>query len=112
MATNDDAPEVTVYDANGNIDQASTCQARLHQCLHNNTQGWVGHQQYNNHMHDDPYAKIKFSIPSFLGHYDAEGYLDWEMTVEQKFSSHLFPEQHRVRQATSLRTLLLSGGMG
>jgi hypothetical protein len=23
------------------------------------------------------------------------------MTVEQKFSSHLVPEQHRVRQATS-----------
>jgi hypothetical protein len=36
-----------------------------------------------------------------LVHYDAEGYLDWEMTVEEKFSSHLFPEQHRVRQATS-----------
>jgi hypothetical protein len=25
---------------------------------------------------DDPYAKIKFAIPSFSGHYDAEGYLD------------------------------------
>jgi hypothetical protein len=36
-----------------------------------------------------------------LGHYDAEGYLDWEMIVEQKFSSHLVPEEHRVRQATS-----------
>ena len=36
-----------------------------------------------------------------MGHYDAEGYLDWEMTVEQKFSAHLVPEQHRVRQATS-----------
>ena len=37
----------------------------------------------------------------FLGHYDAEGYLDWEMTVEQKFSAHLVPKHHRVRQATS-----------
>jgi hypothetical protein len=27
--------------------------------------------------------------------------LDWEMTVEQKFSSHLVPEHHRVKQATS-----------
>ena len=52
-------------------------------------------------MPDDPYAKIKFTIPSFLGHYDAEGYLDWEMMVEQKFSAHLVPKQHRVRQATS-----------
>jgi hypothetical protein len=33
--------------------------------------------------------------------YDVEGYLDWEMTVEQNFSGHLVPEQHRVRQATS-----------
>jgi hypothetical protein len=33
--------------------------------------------------------------------YDAEAYLDWKMTVEQKFSSHLVPEQHRVRQTTS-----------
>ena len=36
-----------------------------------------------------------------MGSYDAEAYLDWEMTVEQKFNSHLVPEQHRVRQATS-----------
>ena len=50
---------------------------------------------------NDPYAKINFSIPSFYGSYDAETYLDWEMTVEQKFSSHLVPERHRVRQATS-----------
>ena len=50
---------------------------------------------------NDPYAKIKFSIPPFYGSYDAEAYLDWEMTVEQKFSSHLVPERHRVRQATS-----------
>jgi hypothetical protein len=49
----------------------------------------------------DPFAKVKFSIPPFNGSYDAEAYLDWEMTVEQKFSSHLIPEQHRVRQATS-----------
>ena len=45
--------------------------------------------------------KVKFTIPPFSGHYDAEGYLDWEMTVEQKFSAHLVPERHRVRQASS-----------
>jgi hypothetical protein len=33
--------------------------------------------------------------------YDDEAYLDWEMTVGNKFSSHLVPEQHRVRQAIS-----------
>jgi hypothetical protein len=50
---------------------------------------------------NDPYAKIKFSIPPFYGSYDAETYLDWEMTVEQKFSSRLVSERHRARQATS-----------
>jgi hypothetical protein len=55
----------------------------------------------NNRIPDDPFAKIKFSIPSFLGHYDAEAYLDWEMTVEQNFASHLVPKHHQVRQATS-----------
>jgi hypothetical protein len=61
----------------------------------------MGSTSNRNHVPDDPYAKIKFTIPSFCGYYDAEGYLDWEMTVEQKFSTHLVPEQHRVRQATS-----------
>jgi hypothetical protein len=32
--------------------------------------------------------------------YDAEAYLDWEMIVDNKFSSHLVPKQHRVRQVT------------
>jgi hypothetical protein len=39
--------------------------------------------------------------PPFNGSYDVEAYLDWEMTVEQKFSSHLVPKQHHVRQLTS-----------
>jgi hypothetical protein len=47
------------------------------------------------------FAKVKFSIPPFNGSYDDEAYLDWEMIVEQNFSSHLIPEQHCVRQATS-----------
>ena len=59
------------------------------------------HQGYNHRVPNDPDAKIKFIIPSFSGHYNAEGYLDWEMTVKQKFSAHLMPEHHRVRQATS-----------
>ncbi|PVH63952.1 hypothetical protein PAHAL_2G145100 [Panicum hallii] len=59
------------------------------------------HQGHAQHAPDDPYAKVKFTIPPFSGHYDAEGYLDWEMTVEQKFSAHLVPERHRVRQASS-----------
>ena len=64
---------------------------------HHNHHGMGG----NNHARDDPFAKVKFSIPSFAGAYDADAYLDWEMQVEQKFNSHLVPEIHRVRQATS-----------
>jgi hypothetical protein len=59
------------------------------------------HQGHAQHTPDDPYAKVKFTIPPFSGHYDVEGYLDWEMTVEQKFSAHLVPERHRVQQASS-----------
>ena len=43
----------------------------------------------------------KFTIPSFVGFYDGEKYFDWEMAVEQEFDSHLVPEIHRVKQATS-----------
>jgi hypothetical protein len=63
-----------------------------------------GNQNHHNQHYvrnDDPFAKVKFSIPPFNGPYDVEAYLDWEMTVEQKFSSHLVSEQHHVRQATS-----------
>ena len=71
--------------------------------LNFNRQGMRGNnfQQHNARVNDDPYAKVKFTVPSFAGAYDAEIYLDWEMTVEQKFNAHLVPEVHRVRQATS-----------
>jgi hypothetical protein len=59
------------------------------------------HRYYNHEIDNDPYAKIKFSIPPFIGFYDAEAYLDWKMTIEQKFNSHFVAEQHRVRQSTS-----------
>jgi hypothetical protein len=49
----------------------------------------------------DLFAKVKFTIPAFYGPYDAEAYLDWEMTVEQKFNFHLVPEVHKVILATS-----------
>jgi hypothetical protein len=69
-----------------------------------NRHGMGGHQKHHNlhYVHnDDHFAKVKFSIPPFNGSYDPEAYLDWEMIVEQKFSSHLVSEQHHVRQATS-----------
>jgi hypothetical protein len=69
-----------------------------------NRQGMGGNPNHHNqhYVHnDDPFAKVKFFIPPFNGSHDAEAYLDWEISVEQKFSSHLVLEQHRVRQATS-----------
>jgi hypothetical protein len=97
-------PQDMVYDSNGDIDEAATRARRLRRRLQTNTQGMgPQHRQHrnNNRAPEDPYAKTKFTIPSFSGQYDPEGYLDWEMIVEQKFSGHLVPEQQRVRQATS-----------
>jgi hypothetical protein len=60
-----------------------------------NRQGMGGNQNHHNQHYvrnDDPFTKVKFYIPPFNDSYDAEAYLDWEMTVEQKFSSHVVPE--------------------
>jgi hypothetical protein len=46
---------------------------------------------------DVPFTKVKFTIPPFYGLYDVEAYLDLEMTIDNKFSSHLVPEQYHVR---------------
>jgi hypothetical protein len=62
---------------------------------------YCGPNQHHAHGNDDPFAKVKFYILPFYGLYDPEAYLDWEMIVDKKFSSHLVPEQHRVRQVTS-----------
>jgi len=35
----------------------------------------------NNHGNNDPFAKIKFSLPPFAGNVDPEAYLDWELAV-------------------------------
>jgi hypothetical protein len=69
-----------------------------------NQQGMGGNPNHHNQHYvcnNNPFAKVKFFIPPFSGSDDAEAYLDWEMTVEQKFSSNLVLEQHHVRQATS-----------
>jgi hypothetical protein len=77
-------------------------QQRRHLLRHRQGMGGNGrHRPHAPERDNDPYANIKFSIPPFYGSYDAETYLDWEMTVEQKFSSYFVPERHRVRQATS-----------
>jgi hypothetical protein len=53
------------------------------------------------HQHNDPFAKIKFKIPSFNGKYDPAAYLDWELEVDQKFSCHDIPASSQVKAAIS-----------
>jgi hypothetical protein len=50
-----------------------------HQCRPFIRQGMGGNQNHHNQHYvcnDDPFAKVKFSIPPFNGSYDAEAYLD------------------------------------
>jgi hypothetical protein len=42
-----------------------------------------------------------FKIPPFDGKYDPDAYISWELAVEQKFTCFEFPENARVRAATS-----------
>ena len=46
--------------------------ARNRRCYNFNRRGMRG----NNHDNNDPFAKIKFSLPPFVGHVDPEAYLD------------------------------------
>jgi hypothetical protein len=96
----------TTHELNGNEqDESARRDEELQHRLHYNHQGMGGNNDNNhdnrNQDNRDPFAKVKFTIPAFSGAYDAEVYLDWEMIVEQKFNSHLVPEVHKVRQATS-----------
>ena len=50
---------------------------------------------------NDALGKIKFTRPPFAGKYDPDAYLTWELSVDQKFACHEFPENKRVRAATS-----------
>jgi hypothetical protein len=53
------------------------------------------------HGNDDAFSKVKFKIPPFDGKYDPDAYIIWEIVVDQKFACHEFPENARVRAATS-----------
>jgi hypothetical protein len=50
---------------------------------------------------DDAFGKIKFKIPPFDGKYEPDAYITWEIAIDQKFTCHEFPENKRVRAATS-----------
>jgi len=88
-------------DADGDLsdpkDMDGDSDARNRRCYNFNHRGMGG----NNHGNNDPFAKIKFSLPPFAGNVDPKAYLDWELAVQQKFDSHNVPAEHRVRLATS-----------
>lgn len=50
---------------------------------------------------DDPLSKVKFTMPSFDGKFEPSVYLDWELAVEQKFSCYDFPDNKKVKAASS-----------
>ena len=60
-----------------------------------------GLPRYDVRDYEHSSAKIKFTMPAFNGKYNPDVYLDWELSVEQKFACHDIPENQRVRAATS-----------
>ena len=69
--------------------------------LRTNRRGMGGYRRREVHNNDDAFSKIKFKIPPFDGKYDPDAYITWEIAVDQKFACHEFPENTRVRAATS-----------
>jgi hypothetical protein len=69
--------------------------------LQHNHHGRGGHRRCEVCNNDNAFHKLKFKIPPFDGKYDLDAYISWELTVEQKFICFEFPENARVRAATS-----------
>jgi hypothetical protein len=81
-----------------------------------NRQGTGGNQNHHNQHYvrnDDPFAKVKCSIPPFNGSYDAKAYLDWEILLLSKsLVPTLFLNNIVLgKPLVSLKILLLSRGM-
>jgi hypothetical protein len=69
--------------------------------LRTNCRGMGGFRWREVHGNDDAFSKVKFKIPPFDGNYDPNAYITWAIAVDQKFACHEFPENARVRAATS-----------
>jgi hypothetical protein len=84
------------YSADSELDDHNTCHLVQH-----NRHGRDGHRRREVRNNDDVFHKLKFKIPPFDGKYDPDAYISWELAVEQKFTCFEFPENARVRAATS-----------
>ena len=63
-----------------------------------------GYEEGRRHIHRrnrDGMNDVKVKIPKFLGTYDMEAYLDWEIKVDQIFNCNNFSEEKKM-QLTSL----------
>jgi hypothetical protein len=59
-------------DVDAFVDEDANVDGDVHHCLNFNRRGMGG----NNHGNNDPFPKIKFSLPPFAGNVDSEAYLD------------------------------------
>jgi hypothetical protein len=69
--------------------------------IQHNRHGRDGHRRHEVRNNNDAFHKLKFKIPPFDSKYDPDAYISWELAVEQKFTCFEFPENARVRAATS-----------
>jgi hypothetical protein len=84
------------YSADLKLDDHDT-----HRPVQHNRHGRDGHRRREVRNNDDAFHKLKFKIPPFDGKYDHDAYIYWELGVEQKFTCFEFPQNARVRAATS-----------
>jgi hypothetical protein len=66
-----------------------------------NLHGRGGHRRREVRNNNDVFHKLKIKIPPFDGKYDPDAYISCELAVEQKFTCFQFPENARIRAATS-----------
>jgi hypothetical protein len=84
------------YSADSELDDQDARRLVQHIC-----HGRDGHRRREVHNNDDAFHKLKFKIPPFDGKYDPDANISWELAVGQKFTRFEFPENARVRAATS-----------
>jgi hypothetical protein len=69
--------------------------------VQHNRRGRGGHRRHEVCNNDDVFHKLKFKMPTFDDKYDPDAYISWKLVVEQKFTCFEFPENAKVRAATS-----------
>jgi stalled ribosome alternative rescue factor ArfA len=69
--------------------------------VQHNRHGRGGHQRREVRNNGDVFHKLKFKIQHFDGKYNLDAYISWELAVEQQITSFEFPENARVRAASS-----------